>query len=100
MVDYDWWLEGGKRPKTPLPIQARVMEQISIMSRGRVHGMVPFDPLREAAYRAGRHMHNFSSLAFVQNAIYNQGCIGVKLYPSMGSAPWNNSQLPKNFWDQ
>ena len=49
------------------------MEQISIMSR--VHGMVPFDPLREAAYRAGRHMHNFSSLAFVQNAIYNQGCI-------------------------
>ena len=74
------------------------MEQISIMSR--VHGMVPFDPLREAAYRTGRHMHNFSSLAFVQNAIYNQGCIGVKLYPSMGFAPWNNSQLPKNFWDQ
>src|SRR5262249_8873628 len=43
-----------------------------------------------------------SSLQLVQNAIINHGFIGVKLYPPMGFAPFNNvriaSQTP-TFWN-
>ncbi len=97
LVDYDWWLSGGRGTKTSLKTQVEVMEQISILSRGQVHGLVPFDPFREVAYRAGKGNSNSSSLALVQDAIQNRGCIGVKLYPPMGFAPLGNADLG-NYW--
>jgi len=87
MVDYDWWLIEGDAPLTPLKEQVKLMEQISILSGGRIHGFAPFCPLREVAHRAGQgdEKLSWSSLAFVQDAILNHGCVGVKLYPPMAS---------------
>jgi hypothetical protein len=95
MVDYDWWLANGASTETPLKEQVKVMEQISILSGGRIHGFAPFCPLREVAFRAGYGDEDtgWSSLAFVQDAILKRGCVGVKLYPPMGFAPYGNSEL-------
>jgi predicted TIM-barrel fold metal-dependent hydrolase len=97
MVDYDWWLAKGNATPTTLPTQVAVMEQISILSNGRVHGFVPFCPLREVASRAGIPNDDgdagWSSLDFVKDAVRNHGCVGIKLYPPMGFAPYGNSML-------
>lgn len=109
MVDYDWWLAQGNPPRTTLDTQVGLMTQISILSDGRVHGFAPFWPLREVAASAGLKNQRGdlanSSLAFVQNAIRNRGCVGVKLYPPMGFAPYGNAALDdpakggqSNFW--
>jgi hypothetical protein len=99
MVDYDWWLAGGKPTRTSLKDQVKVMSCLSILTGGQVHGLVPFDPLREVAWRAGKGKHAWSSLSFVQDAVLNQGCIGVKMYPPMGFAPYGNSTLGRGFWE-
>lgn len=97
MVDYDWWLAGGNPSPTSLDTQLDVMMLISILSDGRVHGYAPYCPLREVAARAGfknkKGVNASSSLAFVQDAVRNKGCIGVKLYPPMGFAAYGNSTL-------
>ena len=62
LVDYDWWLACGKPTCTPLDVQVKVMEKISILSHGQVHGFVPFDPLREVAHRANKDPKTSSSL--------------------------------------
>jgi predicted TIM-barrel fold metal-dependent hydrolase len=97
MVDYDWWLAKGTPPATPLETQVEVMMLISVLSDGRVHGFAPFCPLREVAARAGftngQGEVAKSSLAFVQDAVRNKGCVGVKLYPPMGFAAYGNSAL-------
>jgi hypothetical protein len=95
MVDFDWWLAKGSNAETPLQQQVKLMEQISILSRGRIHGFAPFCPLREVAYRAGYGdaKTGWSSLDFVKDAVLNRGCIGVKLYPPMGFAPYGNAEL-------
>ena len=101
MVDYDWWLSNGKNTKTHLHKQVDVMDEISILTRGRVHAFVPFDPLREVAFLAHKHPTTHSSLDFIQKAVLNRGCIGVKLYPPMGFAPYGNSEIAVNnphFW--
>jgi hypothetical protein len=98
LVDYDWWLALGKKTKTSLQDQVLVMEQISIVTRGQVHALVPFDPLREVAFLAGKGS-KYSSLQLVQDAIENRGCIGVKLYPPMGFAPYGNASLDQNIWN-
>ncbi len=97
MVDYDWWLANGKRTKTPLKTQVAVMEQISILSRGLLHGLVPYDPFREVAFLGGKGRRNDSSLALVQDAVRTRGFLGVKLYPPMGFAPLGNAGLG-DFW--
>ena len=109
MIDYDWWLNGGSPPRTPLKTQVEVMRLISIATSGRVHGFAPFCPLREVAFRAGKTDNDgnptWSSLQFVQDAVLNKGCVGIKLYPPMGFAPYGNSALdlntdgtPRHFW--
>lgn len=108
MVDYDWWLSQGCSPPTNLGKQVAVMSKISVITRGQVHGFVPFDPLREVAFYAGEQppnsCHNTpikrSSLDLVQDAIQNQGCLGVKLYPPMGFAAYGNAGWPSSFWHQ
>lgn len=98
MVDYDWWLSGGKPTRTSLRDQVNIMSRLSVLTGGRVHGLVPFDPLREVASRARKGKNAWSSLCLVQDAVLNQGCIGVKLYPPMGFAPYGNSTLGAGFW--
>lgn len=106
MVDYDWWISQGRRPATTLPKQVQVMAEISVVSQGRVHGFAPFDPLREVAFLAGKTPaasrwgapEVFSSLHLVKDAIENQGCLGVKLYPPMGFAAYGNAGFDAAFW--
>jgi predicted TIM-barrel fold metal-dependent hydrolase len=99
LVDYDWWLSKGHPTQTRLPRQVEVMEEISVLSKGRVHAFVPFDPLKEVAYRAGRGHRTGSSLKLAQEAVQSRGCIGVKLYPPMGFAPYGNASIPcPDFW--
>lgn len=108
MVDFDWWLSKGCPPVTNLKKQIEVVSKISVVTRGQVHGFVPFDPLREVAFYAGKQPENSchhapvasSSLDLVKDAIQNQGCLGVKLYPPMGFAAFDNAGLPSNLWDR
>jgi predicted TIM-barrel fold metal-dependent hydrolase len=96
MVDYDWWISGGEPTHTKLPEQVEVMEAISVSTGGRVHAFVPFDPLRKVAVDLGKDK-GFDPLALVMDAIENRGCIGVKLYPPMGFAPYGNTAVQAEF---
>jgi hypothetical protein len=100
MVDYDYWLAGGNGTPTTLSTQVEVMRQIAVMTGGRVHSFVPFDPLRQVAFELNRSPTDSHSL--VVAAVQSQGCIGVKLYPPMGFAAMGNKDLKKKdgspFW--
>lgn len=102
MVDYDFWLAGGNGTPTTLSTQVEVMREIAIVTGGRVHGFVPFDPLRQVAFEL-KYTPN-DSFSLVMDAIQNHGCIGVKLYPPMGFAAMGNKDLKKKdgspFWDR
>jgi hypothetical protein len=101
LVDYDWWLRLGAANGTTLQRQVDVMAEISIYTKGQVHGFAAFDPLREVAYRC-RKQHPghklWSSLDFVKNAICHQGCLGVKLYPPMGFGACGNATQSPDIW--
>ena len=101
-VDYDWPLNEGRETDTPLIKQVEVMERIAVLTRGRVHAFVPFDPMREVAFRRGKS--EWSSLRFVQDAVQERGCLGVKMYPPMGFAPLGNAAIEAKskgaFWRQ
>ena len=92
LVDYDWWLAKGAPTRSTLPKQLRLMQEISILSGGRVHALVPFDPFRQVVHDLG-HNSGFSPIELVRTAINENGAIGIKLYPPMGFAPFGNSSL-------
>lgn len=102
LVDYDWPLNAEAKTKTSLHDQVKLMQAITAKSRGRVHTFAPFCPFREIAHRAGlkrKHADNWSSLQAVQDWVTKSGCIGVKIYPTMGFAPYGNAQIKPDFWD-
>jgi predicted TIM-barrel fold metal-dependent hydrolase len=94
MVDYDWWLAGGKATPTSLSDQVDVMGQISVLLGGRVHGFAPFCPFRETMTLDAGGIGDATRL--VKRAIETRGFIGVKLYPPMGFAAWGNTD--KTVW--
>ncbi|MDZ5636293.1 amidohydrolase family protein [Janthinobacterium sp. GMG1] len=99
MVDYSWWISKGKPTATSLETQVQVMEQLSILTGGRMHGFVPFCPLREVAFSKGKSAT--SSFDLVQRALEEHGFIGVKLYPPMGFAALGNQYIQDaepDFW--
>lgn len=102
MVDYDWWLAEGRSTQTTLAVQVQVMEQISILTGGRVHAFVPFDPLKQVAFEL--YGTGEDSLNLVKRAILSHGCVGIKLYPPMGFAPLGNAELQerkgRGFWSR
>lgn len=99
MVDYDFWLKKGTPTFTSLEAQVRVMRHISILTNGRVHAFVPFDPLRQVAFDLGYARGD--SLKLVQRAIGEDGFVGVKLYPPMGFSVLGNAERDgKGFWKQ
>lgn len=100
MVDFNWWISCGESTQTSLRDQISVMEQIAILTQGRVHCYVPFDPLHEIAYERG--LAPESSFDTVVEAL-SRGCIGVKLYPPMGFAPGGNAAIQAKcpeFWQR
>jgi predicted TIM-barrel fold metal-dependent hydrolase len=88
LVDFDWWLKQGAGTDSPLADQVAVMERISVLSGGRVHGFVPFCPFRETM--TSKDGQPGDSMKLVQDAM-GRGFIGVKLYPPMGFAPYGNT---------
>jgi hypothetical protein len=98
LVDFDWPIGNGTSTPTSLRDQVIVMEQISRLAGGRVLCFVTFDPMKEVAYALG--VSPSSSLQLVKDAVLNHGFIGVKLYPPMGFAPFGNTALGANFWNQ
>ena len=100
LVDYDWWLAKGSATLTSLRAQVDVMRQIAIITRGRVHSFVPYDPLRQIAFDL-KHASE-DSFSLVKDAVEKSGCVGVKLYPPMGFAALGNAGLQgpngTNFW--
>lgn len=94
MVDYDWWLARGKPTETTLEDQVDVMARIAVIAGGRVHGFAPFCPFRETMTRGADGVGD--SLRLVKRAVQTQGFLGVKLYPPMGFAAWDNAS--RNVW--
>ena len=68
------------------------MEQIAIVSGGRVHGFAPFDPLRHIVTKGA----SFDMVT--ESAVMKQGCVGVKIYPPMGFAAYGNKYVKPNPW--
>lgn len=93
LVDYDLPLGKGRQTETPFSDQIKVMQEIAVLTDGRVHYFAPFDPMKDA-------LSDGATLRMAQQAVQNQGAIGVKLYPPMGFAPIGNAALPAGFWDQ
>jgi len=92
LVDFDWWLAKGRPTPVSLEDQVMVMEKISVLTGGRVHGFVAFCPFRELMTSEPGTFGQ--SMSLVKDAIENRGFIGVKLYPPMGFAPYGNTGLP------
>jgi predicted TIM-barrel fold metal-dependent hydrolase len=120
LVDYDAWSED--RAPTPLWQQVLLQETISRLSvAGRIgrpdarfHPFVAFDPRRQLegpqaiAPKPGASVATLapasaptppiptassSALELVRYAIEAGGFLGVKLYPPVGFAPWDNVHL-------
>ena len=99
MVDYDFWLNKGDATPTSLQSQVQVMKQIAVLTGGRVHALVPFDPLRQVAFQLGHARED--SLTLAKDAVRQHGFVGVKLYPPMGfSALGNVERDGQGFWRQ
>ncbi|MDB5592421.1 MAG: hypothetical protein JWR86_2946 [Enterovirga sp.] len=96
MLDFDWPLSGGRPTPTSLEDQVDLMEQVAILTGGRVHGYAPFDPFRQVAFSLGMEPNN--PLDRVVSAVTTRGCIGVKMYPPMGFAPYGNTFLDPKLW--
>ena len=82
---------------SPIEDQIALAEQVAILTRGRVHGYAPFDPFKQVAHEL--RPETMSPLQLVKSAVTGRGCIGVKIYPPMGFAPYGNASLSKTFWN-
>jgi predicted TIM-barrel fold metal-dependent hydrolase len=98
VVDYNAWLNNPDEQDKRLTDQVAVMGAIAkLPGKPRVHGFVPFDPVRAIMaplgyYPGGTHMEMIYPLDLVKDAIENHGFLGVKLYPPMGFRAWNNGK--------
>lgn len=92
LVDYDWWLSKGRPTKSSLPDQMQLMKEIAILTGGRVHALVPFDPFRQAVFDMGQEA-GYSPIDELEKAVIQGGAIGVKLYSPMGFAPYGNATV-------
>jgi hypothetical protein len=98
LVDYDWPIAMGEQTDSSFADQIRVMEQISVLTGGRVHCFAPFDPMKQVAHELGHTSEN--PLQLIRDAVENRGFIGVKLYPPMGFRPYGNTPLPTSTWNK
>jgi predicted TIM-barrel fold metal-dependent hydrolase len=93
LLDFDYPLGMGEQTPTSVPEQVDLLSELTILSQGRVHGFVPFDPMKAVMHRTGR-----SPLDIVKDAVENKGFIGVKIYPPMGFAALGNANIKDSFW--
>ena len=107
LVDFDWPLANGARTRSSLRDQIRVMASIAELTNGRVHGFMPYDPMKQVAIRAKKRPAKSclfsgrgSETPFEEltRAVMTGGCMGVKMYPPMGFLPLGNACLPNDTW--
>jgi predicted TIM-barrel fold metal-dependent hydrolase len=106
LVDYDAWSDD--RPPTPLWQQVLIQEQIARLAvagrlgraDARLHPFVAYDPRRQAEGRAGvgeadggAPAPDSTAMDLVRYATQSAGFLGVKLYPPVGFAPFDNVTL-------
>ncbi|MGB2698541.1 MAG: amidohydrolase family protein, partial [Candidatus Zixiibacteriota bacterium] len=96
MIDYEYWFKNTIDYK--LEDQIKLVHQIVLAHKGRIHPFVPFDPARELVYQVGMNnpdgqLEKYGSLNLVKDAIEKRGFIGVKLYNSLGYKPLNNKEV-------
>lgn len=93
IVDFGYSLRGINYTAVSVPEQVQLMGELSRRQpRGRlVHGYVPFNPIRFVLNRS-------DATAALDNAVQNQGFIGVKLYPPMGFQASGNDKLSMHFF--
>lgn len=96
LVDYDWPIAGGLETPSLIGDQIEVMAEIARLTHGMVHYFVPFDPMKQVAFDRGL-LRGTSPIERIREAA-DSGAIGVKLYPPIGFALWNNQILPDDFW--
>ena len=94
LVDFDCWYYSSPPLKSlSVDSQTQIMAKLSKLQEDPnrlVNGYVPFDPLRQVLVDAGI-LQQQSPLEIVREAVCHRGFIGVKLYPPMGFAAYNNS---------
>lgn len=93
IVDFGYSLRGVNYTAVPVPQQVQLMGELSRQQpRGRlVHGYVPFNPVRYVLNRA-------EATTAIDNAVQNQGFIGIKLYPPMGFQASGNDKISMHFF--
>ncbi len=97
MLDYEYWFRNSI--DNPLHLQIkRIHDTVILPRQGAVHPFIPFDPVRELAFR--RHVlapdfyyEHKSMLETVKTAVATQGFIGVKLYSALGYRPIGNKRV-------
>ncbi len=95
MVDYAHWLGQTTTKGSSFYDQIRVYGALCRRSPVPVHGMVPFDPLRDVFWRSGRHHRfpetpEFDPLDLAKKALTRHGFLGLKVYPPMGFSATGN----------
>lgn len=103
MVDYAHWLGETTQCDSSFFDQIAVWGALSRRSPVPIHGMVPFDPLRDVFWTSGKHDRfpdtpEFDPLQLAEEAITRHGFLGLKLYPPMGfqatGNPPNDADYP------
>jgi predicted TIM-barrel fold metal-dependent hydrolase len=100
MVDFSKWLDAPSAGMTTLAGQVALMGRLAHEDRPgqpHIHGFVAFDPLRQAIHDKLGGAPNESPLTIAQNAINQDGFIGIKLYPPMGFRPTKNAAAGDDF---
>ena len=101
MIDYEYWFRNTRDIQIDDQVR-RVASGVVVPFAGRIHPFVPFDPVRELAWRQGLPRpddpaigpaEHVSSLALVKDAVLRRGFIGVKLYNSLGYRPLGNAEV-------
>ena len=95
VIDFEYWFKNS----VDVPVSEQVeliYREVTVPMSGRFHAFVPFDPVRELAFRKGLNNPDgqrelTSSLDLVKRAVREMGFIGVKLYNTLGYRPLNNS---------
>jgi predicted TIM-barrel fold metal-dependent hydrolase len=71
--------------------QLAIAERICRLTRGRMHFLAGFDPMRQVLHDRDPSGGYTDQLDLVKQAVDERGFIGVKLYPPMGFAPIGNA---------
>jgi predicted TIM-barrel fold metal-dependent hydrolase len=101
VIDYEYWFRNTRDIQIDDQVR-RIASDIVIPFAGRIHPFVPFDPVRELAWRHGLPRpddpafgpaEHVSSLALVKDAVLHRGFLGVKIYNSLGYRPLGNDAV-------